>query len=89
MKRNRKRTVPTRNLGNYLREKRETNNFTQNELASKLGYSSPQFVSNWERGLARPPTVQLKAISKLLKIDRKELIGFLVDLDKQEWERQL
>lgn len=67
------------NLGHYLREKRETAGFTQAEIARKLGYSSPQFISNFERGLCSPPLKNLKVLVKLYKVEPGEVIRLILD----------
>lgn len=38
---------------------------SQRDVANKLGYSTPQFISNWERGISRPPVSALGTISSL------------------------
>ena len=38
-------------LGDYLQSKRMKVGLSQGDVATKLGYSSPQFISNFERGL--------------------------------------
>ena len=60
-------------LGKLLKDKREKAGFSQAEVSKKLGYSSPQFVSNWERGLSTPPVVSLRAIAQLYKISPDNL----------------
>src|SRR5262245_17355954 len=65
-------------LGNYLKEKREKRGFTQRQVSDYLGYSSPQFVSNVERGLCHLP---LKAIRKLIgyyELDAREVYDILM-----------
>ena len=89
MKRNRIRGPVFGDFGAFLRSKREQKNITQLMLANKLGYQSAQFVSNWERGVSRPPTNRIREIIKVLGIDRAEMINFLVKLDRNEWERQI
>lgn len=44
-----------KSIGTFLKSRRIERGLTQAELAKALGYSSPQFVSNWERGLCLPP----------------------------------
>lgn len=46
-------------LSVFLKEKRTCAGLSQWDVAKKLGYSSPQFVSNWERGLSDPPIMTL------------------------------
>ena len=55
-------------LGKYLRQKREELKITQGEIAKKLGYSSSQFISNWERDVCGPPVHDMKKIKKLIKM---------------------
>ncbi|HRO66085.1 MAG TPA: helix-turn-helix transcriptional regulator [Pseudobdellovibrionaceae bacterium] len=66
-----------KNLGAYLREKREKKGLTQTEVASSLKVR-PQFVSNWERGLSSPPWRLLKKIVTLYGIPKNEIIRVLV-----------
>lgn len=70
------------NLGQYLKEKRVSAGFTQAEIARRLGYSSPQFISNFERGLCSPPLRNLKSLIKLYRIDAQEMIRLIIDEQK-------
>ncbi len=65
-------------LGNYLRDKRVAAGFTQSEIAGKLGYSTPQFISNFERGLCSPPLKNLKALVKLYRIPVDEIMVLIM-----------
>jgi transcriptional regulator with XRE-family HTH domain len=65
-------------LSNYLKKSRESVGLSQTFVSSKLGYSSPQFVSNWERGLSHPPVKSLKKIAKLYKLKNKDLFDVFV-----------
>lgn len=65
-------------LGNYLRDKRVEAGFTQSEIANKLGYSTPQFISNFERGLCSPPLKNLKALVKLYRIPVDEIMVLIM-----------
>ena len=72
-------------LQEYLKEMRLKTGMSQWEVADKLGYSSPQFVSNWERGLSVPPIKTLKAIAIVYGCDAKILKDFILEheLDKK------
>ena len=59
--------------------------FSQGKLAKALGYTSPQIVSNWERGLCAPPMDKLHDLVKMLKVDKDEV----VDLLTNEWRKDL
>lgn len=76
-------------LSNYLKKSRESLGLSQTFVSSKLGYSSPQFVSNWERGLSHPPVKSLKKIAKLYKLKDKELFDVYVDSYLNEVETDL
>lgn len=70
------------NLAIFLKNARIKAGLTQNEVSKALGYSSAQFVSNWERGLSQPPYDCLYDLVTILKCDAKELMVAL--LDEQE-----
>lgn len=70
-------------LGRFLRSKRVSAGFTQAEIADRLGYSSPQFISNFERGLCSPPLKNLRSLVKIYRIDAQELIRLIIDEQKQ------
>ena len=70
-------------LGEYLYERRLAKEITQGDLATALGYASPQFVSNWERGLAKPPLETLKRMIKILDIDVEELLTILMKMEEK------
>ena len=52
-------------VSELLKKARSEKGLSQAEVAKKLGYSSPQFISNWERGLASPPIPKLKKLCKI------------------------
>lgn len=71
-------------LPEYLKDMRVKAGLTQAEVANKLGYTSPQFVSNWERGLANPPVFMLKGLTKLYRVDAEEMLKrFLQDVESE------
>lgn len=55
-------------LADFLRQKRIESGHSQMDVAKKLGYTSPQFVSNWERGLSSPPIHTLRKLTEFYKI---------------------
>src|SRR4030088_952625 len=76
-------------FGKYLREKRENAQLSQGEVARKLDYSTAQFVSNWERGLAAPPADKLKKLVNLLEIPEEEIINMLSILSVRYWTHKI
>ncbi len=75
-------------LSEFLKEKRVTAGLTQSEVARKLGYSSPQFVSNWERGLANPPVFVLRDLTKMYKVPADQMFELLVEDVKADLHRE-
>jgi transcriptional regulator with XRE-family HTH domain len=70
--------IEVTSLSGFLREKRIAAGLSQLEVAQKLGYSSPQFVSNWERGLVSPPLETLATLIRLYKLNSHDLIRRLL-----------
>lgn len=60
-------------VGTNLKKWRESVKLSQGEVARKLHYSSPQFVSNWERGIALPPMDVLPCLMDIYQIDADTL----------------
>ena len=67
-----------RKIGKYLKSQRERTGLSQREVAIELGYTTAQFVSNWERGLISPPMTTMVTLIELYKMPKKELIELLV-----------
>jgi transcriptional regulator with XRE-family HTH domain len=60
-------------LADFLKQQRAAAGLSQGDVADKFGYSTPQFISNWERGVSRPPINVLKKIGELYKISAEDL----------------
>jgi transcriptional regulator with XRE-family HTH domain len=72
-------------MGEMLAVAREKKGLSQLALSKKLGYSSPQYVSNWERGTCGPPIDKLFRLVKVLDLHPEELLRGILD----ETERYL
>tara|TARA_B100001094_G_C17582634_1_gene508150 strand:- start:85 stop:414 length:330 start_codon:yes stop_codon:yes gene_type:complete len=73
-------------FGRYLREKRREAGFSQQRVAQALGYSSPQFISNLERGTCPIPLNRVRQFIDLYKIDQQEFVGrFLQEQETVLW----
>lgn len=57
----------------FLRKRRSVAGLRQADIQKKLGYGSPQFVSNWERGVSMPPHSALPVLAKLLGVAPSEI----------------
>jgi transcriptional regulator with XRE-family HTH domain len=68
----------SKTLAQFLRQARERAHLSQRQVADELGYQSPQFISNWERGLSSPPVKTLKHLGELYSISAGDLYEVLV-----------
>lgn len=70
-------------LATYLRQKRKDAELSQGAVAKKLGYSSPQFVSNWERGLSDPPIATLRKLAFIFRVPDDEMFNAMLEITIQ------
>ena len=70
--------IDKKKMGEFLAEKRIEAGISQIELARAIGYSSPQYVSNWERSICGPPLEKLYDICKLLKLDTNKIMEMIM-----------
>lgn len=78
-------------LGEYLAKKRKLAGYTQKEISRELDYSSAQFISNFERGIAAPPTSRMKQLMTCLKIKRAErsrIVELYIDGYKAQLQKE-
>ncbi len=80
------------NLGKFLKEKRVKSGLSQKQVSEKFGYKSPQFVSNWERGVSTPPIKTIKKLAEVYKVSVDEffkiLLQFTLDQTTEEFKRK-
>lgn len=80
-------------LKEFIKSKREEKSYSQKRLAKILGYSSGQFISNWERGESFPPIDRLAKMALLFEVDKDYLLDlYLKDnaaLKIKEYEKAL
>jgi transcriptional regulator with XRE-family HTH domain len=65
-------------FSSFLKKKRNLAGLSQKEVSEQLGYSTPQFISNWERGMSTPPITVIKKIASLYKISIDEIFDLLL-----------
>jgi transcriptional regulator with XRE-family HTH domain len=74
-------------LGDLIKEKRETQGLKQQDLSKVFGYTSGQYISNWERRKSNPPNKIAKQLCEILKIKSSTYQKILIDEFKRELER--
>lgn len=72
-----------KNLSIQWREFRERVGLTQKEVSDALGYSTPQFVSNVERGRCRFPVEKLPKLKRLYRLSNNQLIDMIMIEEKR------
>ncbi|MFK8138565.1 MAG: helix-turn-helix domain-containing protein [Bdellovibrionales bacterium] len=65
-------------IGAFFKKQRKACGLKQIDLATKLGFKSPQFVSNVERGLCAYSPGHLAIVTELCKINEDELVAILL-----------
>ena len=76
-------------LGEYLQVKRIKAELSQGFVANKLGYSSPQFISNFERGLCAPPLNKLKMLVHLYGLNGEEVLRLMLKEEEKRLRKSL
>ncbi|MBK9322215.1 MAG: helix-turn-helix transcriptional regulator [Bdellovibrionaceae bacterium] len=66
-------------LSEFLKEKRTLSGLSQKDVAEKLGYSSAQFISNWERGHSSPPIHTLRKLAELYEVNVDEMFDVILE----------
>lgn len=70
-------------IDQIIREKRKALGLTQEQVAERLGVSTPA-VSKWETGSTYPDITLLPALARLLETDLNTLLSFQEELTQQE-----
>lgn len=68
--------------GNQWKILREKAGLTQRDVSDSLGYSTPQFISNVERGRCRFPVQKLPKIKKLYKLSTDQVLDLFLSEEK-------
>ena len=70
-------------IGQVIRKYRKENNLTQEEMANRLGVTTPA-VNKWENGNSYPDIMMLAPIARLLHISLDTLLSYQEDLSDAE-----
>lgn len=68
-------------LGEFLKGLRLKANLTQRDVSIALGYSSAQFISNFECGRATPPLSKLKKMHELYGGSAQRLVEKIIEAE--------
>lgn len=70
-------------LGEFLTQKRKEMKLTQMQVAQAFGWTSPQFVSNIERGTAKLPMDKVKKAIEIYSVPADEFIEIFVQQTRE------
>ena len=70
-------------LGQYLKDVREGAHFTQADVSGKLGYTSPQFISNIERGISVVPLKTLARMVNIYKVNPETVVKLILESQRK------
>lgn len=70
-------------IGQVIRKYRKEQNLTQEEMAYRLGVTTPA-VNKWEKGVSYPDIAMLAPIARLLNISLDTLLSFREELTNEE-----
>jgi transcriptional regulator with XRE-family HTH domain len=70
--------LATKRIATFFKDSRVKVRLSQSEVATFMGYSCAQFVSNWERGISTPPLEKLPKLLDLYRLDRNDLIELVL-----------
>ncbi|MGZ3772967.1 MAG: helix-turn-helix domain-containing protein [Pseudobdellovibrionaceae bacterium] len=82
-------TEVSEQYGNFLKAKREQSGLSQRDVANLLNYSTPQFISNWERGISYPPATAINKLASAFKINAEELFDPMLKAILEQTENNL
>ncbi len=72
-----------RQLGKMFQRGRVESNMTQSAVCKILGYSSSQFLSNFERGLCSMPLPQLKKLIELYDLNGEDVVELMISIQNK------
>jgi len=76
-------------LATLLKTARIRSGYSQKEISIILGYKTPQFISNWERGLSTPPGKILYKLGEMYKISPEKLYEAILEVTLKKVEADL
>lgn len=74
----------TKILATFLKNKRKLSGMSQKDVSNRLGYTTAQFISNWERGVSSPPMNILKKLAEIYQVGLEEFYDVLLQATIEE-----
>lgn len=78
---------------NIFKTMRVNAGLSQCDVAKRMGYTSSQFCSNWERNLSVPPPNSVKKLAKIFGVDAGDFadsyIEFVLNNLRKDLEKKI
>lgn len=89
MKKSTARSRSSEVLGQFLKSKREKAGLTQKQVSDELGYTTPQFVSSWERGEREPPMSVIWRLASIYGVGAEKIFDVMLEYRQAMIEQEL
>ena len=89
MKKSTARSSSSEALGTFLKTRREKVGLTQKQVADALGYTTPQFVSSWERGEREPPMNVIWRLASIYHLSAEKIFDVMLEYRHKMIEQEL
>lgn len=76
-------------LGEFFKQRRINVELSQGDVAKHFGWTSAQFISNWERGRSLPSKSILLDLMKLYRISKKDIVNIHTYATKMSLQNRL
>ena len=76
-------------MKDFLKSARIRAKLSQRDVSNKLGYTTAQFISNWERGISTPPIKDLKTLCRMYKVDFESTVNMLISTKVNDLTRSI
>lgn len=76
-------------LTTFLKTSRMKAGLSQADVSNAMGYMTPQFVSNWERGVSQPPISELKNLAKIYMVSEEQLFKVVEEVTVEQVRHDL
>ncbi len=72
-----------------LLQARKKKNLTQKDVSTQLGYSTAQFISNWERGVSFPPAKVIRKLAEIYTVNETKLLAAYCEHKIDSYKRKI
>lgn len=75
---------PIHKFGDKLAKMRTKAQLTQWDVAHACQFTTAQFISNWERGVSKPPMDKVPTLARLFRVSERSIYELMRDCELAE-----